>query len=209
VGAAGAGSLDVRPASADRWDDVLAVFGQRGDQVHCWCQWFRLGSADFRAATDADLRAALQAQVQDRGQAPDAADPGWAPGVLATRYGEPVGWCAVAPRPGYTRLRTGRALRTAGVADDLADEGIWSVTCFVVRPDARRSGVSAALLAGAVDWARAQGAQRLEAYPVDLAARPKVSSAELFHGALSTFLAAGFRQVGRSSAARPVVRLEL
>lgn len=121
---AGAGSIDVRPASPDRWDDVESVFGQRGDQAHCWCQWFRRRNADFEAATDDERRAAMQAQVQEGDQAP---------GVLATRAGEPEGWCAVAPRPLYTRLRTGRALRSAGVADDLSDAGIWSVTCFVGR----------------------------------------------------------------------------
>lgn len=199
------GSIEVRPASPDRWDDVVTVFGQRGDQVHCWCQWFRRTNAEFRDATDPDLRAALHAQVVRDGSASGLL----APGVLATRAGDPVGWCAVAPRPEYARLPTGRALRTAGAADDLPDMRVWSVTCFVVRPDSRRSGVSAALLAGAVDWARGQGARRVEAYPVDLAERPNVSSAELFHGALSTFVAAGFQEIGRSSAARPVVRLDL
>jgi hypothetical protein len=48
----------------------------------------------------------------------------------------------------------------------------------------------------------------VEAYPIDVAAK-KTSSAELYHGALSTFLGAGFTEVARASAYRPIVRRAL
>jgi GNAT superfamily N-acetyltransferase len=164
----------------------------------CWCQWFFAGSHVAGGETATANRAALQAQVEG----------GPPPGVLAYRGGEPVGWCAVAPGPGYTRLRRSEVLRGTPPRE-LDDARVWSVTCFVVRVGHRRSGVATALLDGAVRLARAGAARVVEGYPVDVAVRGRTSSAELYHGPLSTFLAAGFREVARARPARPVVRLEL
>jgi hypothetical protein len=154
----------VVPVTADRWADVESVFGGRGDPARCWCQWFHAGAHVARGAVAARNRDALCSQVR---QGP--------PGVLAYRDGAPVGWCAVAPRPTYTRLPRTEVLRGTPPAE-LADPAVWSVTCFVVRVGHRRGGLSRVLL---------------------------------FHGALSTFLSAGFREVARARPARPVVRLEL
>jgi GNAT superfamily N-acetyltransferase len=188
----------VVPAVPDRWDDLEALFGTKGDPARCWCQWFYAGAEVAGGAVAAANREALRAQVQ---QEPP-------PGVLAYRDGEPVGWCAVAPRPTYTRLPRMEVVRSTP-PDELADPAVWSVTCFVVRVGHRRGGLSRALLDGAVRLAREAGARAVEGYPLDVAAKARTSSAELFHGPLSTFLAAGFREVARPRPARPVVRLEL
>lgn len=83
------------------------------------------------------------------------------------------------------------------------------MTCFVVRVGARRKGLAEFLLDGAVDLARRHDAHLVEAYPLDTSVRA-ASAGELFHGPLSVFLRAGFREVGaRAAPARPVVRLEL
>jgi len=183
----------VRPATPDRWQDVVTVIGTRGDPSWCWCQYVRLRGRAWEAATTADNRAALRGQVTG-GDVP--------PGVLAYRDDEPVGWCAVGPKQDYPRLV---ASRTTGDALD----GVWSVSCFVVRVGHRRLGVAGELLTGAVGLARRHGAGAVEAYPVDPAARRSVSSAELFHGTLGLFLGAGFTEVDRPTPARAVVRLEL
>jgi GNAT superfamily N-acetyltransferase len=187
----------VAAATADRWADVEIVFGPRGDSARCWCQWFYAG-AQVGAGAAAANREVLRAQVRQ----------GPPPGVLAYRDDEPVGWCAVAPRPTYTRLPRSEVLRGTP-ADELADPAVWSVTCFVVRVGHRRGGVAGVLLDGAVGLAREHGARVVEAYPIDVAAMGHTSSAELYHGPLSTFLSAGFREVARPRPARPVVRLEL
>ncbi|UNX53679.1 GNAT family N-acetyltransferase [Georgenia sp. TF02-10] len=182
-----------------RIEQLDTVFATRGDPARCWCQWFRCPAAEYRQTTPAERRARTAA---------DLAAPGPSPGVVATVDDEPVGWCAVAPWSAYPRLRTSR---TAGAGrhepgDDRA--GVWAVTCFVVRVGHRRAGVGRALLRAAVEHARVHGAAVLEGYPVDTTvARP--SSAELFHGALSTFLAQGFTEVARPTPARAVVRLTL
>lgn len=94
----------------------------------------------------------------------------------------------------------------AGPADD---PNVWAVTCFVVMVGYRRRGVATALLDGAIDLARAYGAQTVEAYPVDPSARASVSAAELFYGTLSLYQAAGFTEVARPYPARARMRLTL
>src|SRR3546814_10917891 len=52
-------------------------------------------------------------------------------GLLGYAEGEPVAWCSVAPRETFLRL-----------SQDQDDEeaGVWSVVCFFVRRDLRKSG---------------------------------------------------------------------
>jgi GNAT superfamily N-acetyltransferase len=185
----------VEDATPDRWDDLVAVFGTRGDASRCWCQWFRHQRPGFYATTPDGRRGDLQTQVAAAA----------APGVLAyDDAGVPSGWCAVAPRADYPRLLSYPA--AAATADE---PGLWAVTCFVVRVGKRRQGLSEVLLEGAVDLARRHGARVVEAYPLDTTVRT-ASAAELFHGPLSVFQRLGFTEVGeRTSKARPVVRLDL
>jgi GNAT superfamily N-acetyltransferase len=189
-------AVSVVPATADRWDDVVAVFEGPGDPGRCWCQWFFRGASAERVDAEPN-RAALRAQVSMR-----------APGVLGYLDGVPTGWCAVAPRPTYTRLTRSRLLAFTD-AEELADPSVWAVTCFVVRRTARGRGLAGALLAGAVELAREGGATLVEGYPIDLAERPRTSSAELYHGPLQVFLRAGFTEVARRTPGRSLVRLDL
>jgi GNAT superfamily N-acetyltransferase len=185
--------VEVHDCTPDRWADVVAVFEGPGDPGRCWCQWFYRGARVDRASADGN-RAALREQVTRT-----------VPGVLGYLDGEPSGWCAVAPRPSYTRLTRSRTL--AGTPEDeLADPAVWSVTCFVVRRPARRRGLSGPLLAGAVDLARRGGARVVEGYPVDLAGQ-RAPAAGLYPGPLPVFLRAGFTEVRRTPRGRPVVRL--
>jgi ribosomal protein S18 acetylase RimI-like enzyme len=192
------GVVRVEPLTPARWDDAVAVFGTRGDPASCWCQFFRLAGQDWRQSTREANRDALQAQVLDAEAA--------APGLLAYSDGEPAGWVAVAPRAGYPRLGRHRALAAVVGADTLADPSVWSVTCFGVRVGFRRRGVATALLEAAVEFAAAHGASAVEGYPVAVAPGERRASSGLYHGTRSTFLAAGFEEVGRTSPARPVMR---
>lgn len=186
-------AIRVEPAVAKLWPDLVTVMGTRGDPSWCWCQYFRLRGKAWERATKAENKTALCEQVESSPVPP---------GVIAYRKDEPVGWCAVGPKDYYPRLL---ASRTSG--DDV--DGIWSVTCFVVPVGHRRTGVARSLLEGAVALARAQGAAAVEGYAVDPAQRKSVSAAELFHGPLSLFTDAGFREIGRPSPARAIVRLDL
>src|SRR3982751_5634363 len=118
--------VEVRDATADRWNDVVAVFEGPGDPGRCWCQWFYRGGQADRAHAAAN-REALCGQVRE----------GPPPGVLGYVDGEPSGWAAPAPRRAYTRLTNGGLLRGPPGLDA---PSVWAVTCFVVRRSARRTG---------------------------------------------------------------------
>ena len=189
--------ISVRPATEVPWDDVRTVFGTRGDPSRCWCQWFKVTNAEWESTEPAQFERMLCDQVSAATVSP---------GLIAYADGEPAGWAAVEARPGYRRLTT--MMVAAASPEPQGDPAVWAVTCFVVRVGYRKRGVSAALLAGAMEFARSHGARLLEGYPVDVAEK-KTSSADLFHGALSTFLSAGFEVVARPSDGRAVVQLAL
>lgn len=118
-----------------------------------------------------------------------------------------VGWVSLGPRSDFYRLEHSR------VRPRLDDRPVWSIVCFVVSRRVRRRGVARHLLNAAVEYARAQGAPAVEAYPVDPTAG-KVSAADLYSGAWSTFKAAGFeiaRRVDSPTATvqRLIVRRDL
>jgi GNAT superfamily N-acetyltransferase len=194
--------MDVRvtPVVDAPWEDVRTVFGTRGDPARCFCQYFKVDNATWNAQDIAGFERALGEQIESARAAHGAG-----PGVLAYRDAEPVGWAAIEPRPAYRRILSGRIASLSEEPPDAAD--VWALTCFVVRVGHRRQGVAAALLEGATELARAGGARVVEAYPVDAASG--ASSAELYHGPLSIFEAAGWQVLARPNERRALVRLEL
>jgi len=124
---------------------------------------------------------------------------GPAPGLLAYRDARPVGWCAVAPREQFPRILRSPVLRPVDEAP-----ACWAVVCFYVERAERRGGVAAALLDAAVEFAAAGGAEVVEGYPKDPGARHHAN--ELFVGSTAMFRRAGFREVGRRSPTRPIMR---
>lgn len=123
------------------------------------------------------------------------------PGVLAYHDGEPVGWCAVAPRSEYTRLARSRILKPVD------DRPVWSIVCLFVAKESRGMGVSSALISAAVDFVREKGGKTVEAYPVE--PKKKMPDAFAFHGLAVSYSRAGFREVARRSETRPVMRFEI
>src|SRR3954451_16270029 len=99
--------LRVVPVAEARWDDVRTVFGTRGDPSTCWCQFFKVDAAAWKAKDHAAVfERALCEQVDEaRGLAEwGARSPGH--GGLAYLGSdadgwEPVGWAAVEPRTAY------------------------------------------------------------------------------------------------------------
>ena len=89
--------IRVEAAASVLREDVSQVFAARGDLARCWCQYFKLPNREFQKATAQACAGMLREQVQVQASAPG-------PGVIAFLDGEPVGWCAVEPKPAYSRL---------------------------------------------------------------------------------------------------------
>lgn len=193
-------TVRVVPVVDAPWDDVRTVFGTRGDPARCWCQYFKVTAATWKEQDVAGFERGLCEQVDAA-----RASHGAGPGLLAYDDDEPVGWVAIEPRPAYPRILSSRMTEHSPEPVDAAD--VWFVSCFVVRIGHRRKGVARALLDAAVEHARLHGARVIEAFPVE--AVKGTSSADLFHGPLSTYEAAGFEVVARPAEQRAVVQLAL
>src|SRR5919109_694810 len=128
------GTIEVVPATADRWPDVDTIFGGPGAR-HCWCMVYRLPGGDRRNKTFDGRRGHLRELT--------SGDP--PPGMLAYVDGEPAGWLGFGPRPDLHRMAHSRTIPTV---DDVP---VWSILCFLIRGGYRRRGVAKALLAGIVD----------------------------------------------------------
>jgi molybdopterin converting factor subunit 1 len=182
-------TFEVHPATPERWSDLERLFGPRGACAGCWCQWARLTSAEFRAGSGEGNRRRLRRLVRE----------GPPPGLIGYRDGQPVAWCALAPREAYPRLERSRTLARVD------DRPVWSVVCFFVARSHRRQGLTVRLLREAVRYARARGARIVEGYPVEPASG-KTSDAFAWWGLAGAFEAAGFRVAARRSKTHPVMR---
>ena len=175
--------ITIRPATLERFDDLAVMVGPKkpGSNV-CWCLSHRIPSKLNR-----DLRG-LDRREYVRGLCERAV----APGVLAYRDQTVVGWAAVAPRAELPLARSSKY----PTIDDLP---VWSVICVRVRPGHRGSGISRAVLSGAVDHAFSHGAPAVEGYPVDNQDR-KVDLTMAFVGIRAVFESVGFRKVADTDA---------
>ena len=167
-------SIEVKPAT-NRFDDVATMLGPKkpGSSV-CWCLSHRVDSK-----TNRELVGEARGKYVRKLCSLDVA-----PGVLGYRDGEVVGWAAVAPR---AELPFARSTKIPHV-DELP---VWSVWCIRVRPGHRGTGVSRALLDGAVEYAQSKGAPAVEGYPVDNRGK-KVDTTMAYVGTRALFERAGF-----------------
>ena len=189
-------AIEVRPATA--FADVKTMVGpKRPDANVCWCLSYRLTSSKENQGLVGPARGKrVQQLVRQRPP----------PGVLAYDGDEVVGWAAVHPRADTSFARN----RKIPHVDDL---DVWSVWCIRVRPGHRREGISHHLLAGAVDFARSNGAPAIEGYPVDNKGA-KVDLTMAYVGTMSLFEQGGFAKVADTDSVlngfpRVLMRLDL
>ncbi len=187
--------VDVRELTADRLADLAELFGTNKTTAGCYCTWFLKPVKQSHAGWGATNRREFEAFARE-------ADP--PAGLLAYRDGEAVGWCAVGPRSRYTRMLKAPTLRERDPAED---DSVWLVTCFFVRRDARRGGVTRALLDGAAALARKRGAVAIEGFPLSGTGRRSTSDA--FVGVEPLFTSCGFVAVAHPSASRVIMRRDL
>jgi GNAT superfamily N-acetyltransferase len=199
------GSIRVVPANEASWDDLQEVFGPRGDAAGCQCQRFKTGRFEWSPEPRAVREEALREQT--RCGEPDAPTTS---GLVAYLEDQPVGWCAVEPRTSYELLLTNRSpVPWKGRAEDRADSSVWAVTCFFTRRGFRNRGVSSALVAAAVPFARDRGARAIEGYPMITQPGKEITWGELFVGSRNSFADAGFVEVSRPTLRRVVMRIDL
>jgi GNAT superfamily N-acetyltransferase len=124
------------------------------------------------------------------------------PGILAYRDEEPVAWCSVAPREDFFTLDRSPTPKR------IDDQPVWSIVCFFVSRPYRRQGMMRILIEAAIQYARENGAQAIEAYPIT---PENVTDAryERYTGVIGSFQSAGFQEIARRSPRRPVMRYRI
>jgi GNAT superfamily N-acetyltransferase len=177
-------TLRFNAVTPERMEDLTRFMEKHGKFRYCACMRWRMRSAQFSGSTKEDRADALLRLARE----------GQPIGMLAYLDEEPVGWCSIAPRESHAALERYRALPR------IDDRSVWSVVCFFVSSRARRTGVTRGLLKAAVDYARSQGAEIVEGYPVEPGARLYT-----YMGSPSTFRAAGFRDVTPRGQTRTVM----
>ncbi len=193
--------LTIVPANEASWDDLAAIFGTT-DAGHCQCQRFKVVGWIWRDSTREERTAMLRTQTACGEPKATATS-----GLVAYVDDEPAGWVAVEPRTAYPKLRTSR-VPWSGRHEDKGDDGIWAVTCFVVRKGYRGCGLTYPLSRAPIDFAREGGARALEAYPMIAQPGKEITWGEVHVGVRQVFEDAGFEEVSRPTVRRVVMRID-
>jgi GNAT superfamily N-acetyltransferase len=170
-----------KPLTPSRIDDFAHVLRSSESGSGCWDLWPRLRGAEQRAlglaGSTEKRRARLTALANGRR----------APGLLAYRGREALGWVSVGPRLDYHRIAESKA---TPAVDELP---VWVIPCITIRTEARGQGLATAPIRAAVAFAARQGAPAVEAYP--RADGKRVHDEWAFYGTEALFRKAGFTKV--------------
>lgn len=176
------------PVTRERWGDLCSVMESCAYGRKCWCAYWYLPNADYKAGWGEANRVTLEGLVKA----------GAEPGLIAYVGGTPAAWVSVAPRDNFDRLR-----RSKNFAP-LDGKDVWAVNCFVVAKPFRGQGLMQRLADAAAEFAIARGADGAEAYPIEPG--PKTSANDLYLGTPSAFAAAGYQEAARPLPRRPIMR---
>ena len=181
-----------KPLTEKNWLDFENLFGERGACGGCWCMSWRLRSADFEKNKGMRNKKEMKNLVANKEQI----------GIIAYHYKEPVGWCSFAPREIFLRLNNSKVL------SPVDGEKVWSITCFFIKKEFRRKGLSTELLNAVIEFSRKKKAKILEGYPT-VPYSKNIPAAFAWTGIPQSFLKAGFTEVARRSKSRPIMRYYL
>ena len=182
-------SVEIFPLDINRWEDFVRLFGERGACGGCWCMSWRLKKSEFELGKGEPNKYSMKDIVYRDKPA----------GVLAYVDDKPIGWCAVAPREVYKRLENSKVLKR------IDDKPVWSITCLFISKVFRRKGISTELIKGAIEYAKSNEANIVEAYPV-FPYGDNVPDAFLWTGIPIAFESAGFTEVKRRSKWKSMMR---
>ena len=171
-------NIEIKPLTPALAEDFLrffdfSAFSDNPDWAGCYCCFYHFGEKEWETRSGGE----------NRGFAMESIQSGKMHGYLAYLEAEPVGWANANDRGAYKRLEQNQ---------DLEDNGkILSVVCFTVAPKCRRHGVATKLLAAAIDGAKKDGYDYVEAYPIKNA----FTESLCYHGHVEMFRKQGFKTV--------------
>ncbi|MBK6913413.1 MAG: hypothetical protein IPH11_07030 [Ignavibacteriales bacterium] len=93
--------LQIRELKKNNWNDLEALFGERGAVGGCWCMWWRISRSVYEKQKGAGNKKSFK-QIVNKGRVP---------GLLAYHKKQPVGWCSIEPRENFPVLDRSRVLK--------------------------------------------------------------------------------------------------
>lgn len=178
-------TLRFAPVGRDNVADFVALFTARGGPKHCWCMVWRSTREEGIGTTGAVRRPQMLGRIER----------GVPVGLIGYDEAGPVAWVSVAPKESY---------RPLGGPEPAEGEKVWSLVCMFCLRRLRGKGIAHRLIAEAVGYARAEGADVVEAYPV-----APDSPSYRFMGFVPAFERAGFHEIEMAGTRRHAMRLEL
>lgn len=166
--------------------DFFALHSDANDNGWCHCVAWWVPTWDGWSDRTAEENRRLREDLFERGEFD---------GYLHYEGERPVGWCQVGRRDRLEKL--------VGQFGLTPDPEVWAVSCVLVAPSARGTGVARAMLSGVLEDLRARGVRRVQAYPKR---GESTDPGEQWRGPARLFEELGFRPV---PGARTIVELVL
>jgi predicted GNAT family acetyltransferase len=177
--------LTFKVVDRQTWGDFERLFESRGGPKSCWCMVWRANPEESRHTDGKSRKGFIRKRIIA----------GIPVGILGYKDREPIAWCSIAPKETYRNL-TGKAATRR--------ENAWSLACFFIKREFRKQGLVPQLIGAAIKYAKQNGAQVVEAYPVE-----HDSPSYRFMGQVDTFTEIGFTQIGKAGSRRHIMVLEV
>jgi GNAT superfamily N-acetyltransferase len=184
--------LTFEPLTKGNWGKFVQFFENNGACGKCFCMYFRLKKQDYgEGKVNGDNKKAMKKLVWDNQPT----------GMLGFYEGQPIAWCAFAPRENYMKVENSR------VHKRIDDKPVWSIPCFFIEKTFRKRGVSVELLKAVIKYAKKERIKTIEAYPT-IPTTKILPDGFAWIGLYKSFEQAGFKIVDKTSKYRPMVRYE-
>ncbi len=159
------------------WDDFVSLMQTDSQCSECWCLNHREPAGCPTGVTAQNKMKMLTSENK-------------VGGLLAYHDNKCVGWIAIdrmSDLAGHDCQATGK-------------DNEWSIHCLFIKDGFRGKGLSKLLITGAIDFAKANGAKLISAFPIPEKNRNRfpVNEAE-FSGRFSTYAKLGFQSAGQES----------
>jgi len=170
-------NIVIKPVDHSNWNDFETFF--QSHLSYCWCMAWRMTKEELKNNNSTCRKEFMKERILSNTPV----------GLLVYSENQPIAWCSVAPRETYQRLN-----------GDNGVHNVWSIACFYIVKEFRDHGLIDQLIHEAKNYAKLNGADYLEAYPVE-----PDSPSYRFMGYISTFEKAGFSFVKMAGTRRYVM----